>query len=106
VLAAEHLAGLRLLDIRLEVVEAFDEVAVDSFARFRPLDEHAHIVGASLQCLAGRQLFFEAAAPLKEFLRLAGVLPEFRVRDAALDLVELRAMARFVKDSSADRRPV
>jgi len=106
VFAAEHLARLRLLDVRLKVVEAFDEVPVDSFARFGPLHENAHVVRAALQCLAGRQLLFETAAALKEFLRLGGVLPEIRMRDAALDLVEFRAVTRFVKDNSAGQRPV
>jgi hypothetical protein len=47
VLAAQHLAGLGLLDVRLELVEPLQEVAVDGFPPFRPLDEDAEIVGTA-----------------------------------------------------------
>jgi hypothetical protein len=105
VLAAQHLAGLGLLDVRLELVEPLQEVAVDGFTGLRPLDQDAEIVGAALQRLAGRQFLVQAPAALEQFLGLGGILPEVGMRDAGLDLLELRAMARLVKDSSADRRP-
>jgi hypothetical protein len=106
VFAAEHLAGFRQLDVGLEFVEAFDEVPVNRLPRLGPLDEDADVVGAAPQGLAGGQLLFQAAAALQELLSLGGILPEIRMRDAALYLLELRTMARFVKDSSAGRQPV
>ena len=90
----------------MEFVEAFQQIAVDGLARPGPLDEHAQIVGAALQRLAERQLLFEPAAALQQLLRLGLVLPEIGIGDAGLDLVELGAVIRSVKDSSADRRPV
>ena len=86
VLAAQHLAGLGLLDVRLEVVETFGEVAVNRLTGLGPLDEDAEIVGAARQGLTGSQLFVEAATALQQLLRLAGILPEIGVGDATLDL--------------------
>jgi hypothetical protein len=105
VFAAQHLTGLSQLDVRLELVESLEEIAVDGFAGFRPLDQDAQIVGAPLEGLTRGQLFVETTAALKELLRFGGILPEVGMCDAAFDLVEFRAMARFVKDSSASRLP-
>jgi hypothetical protein len=105
VLAAQHLAGLGLLDVRLKVVQTFGEIVVNRLTGLGPLDEDAEVVGATLQGLTGGQLFVEAATALQQLLRLGGILPEIGVGDATLDLVELRTMARFVKDNSADRLP-
>jgi hypothetical protein len=104
-LAAQHLAGLRLLDVRLELVEPLGEIAVNRLTGLGPLDEDAEVVGATLEGLTGRQLFIEAATALQQLLRLAGIFPEIGVGNAAFDLFELRTMARFVKDSSANRLP-
>jgi hypothetical protein len=104
-LAAQHLAGLGLLDVRLELVEPLGEIAVNRLTGLGPLDEDAEVVGATLEGLTGRQLFIEAATALQQLLRLAGIFPEIGVGNAALDLFELRTMARFVKDSSANRLP-
>src|SRR6185312_5415127 len=98
-LAAQHLAGFGLLDVRLEFVEAFQELAIDGFARFRPLDEDAEIVGAALQRLTAGQLLVQTAAALEQLLCVRGILPEVRMRDASLDFLELRTVARLVKDS-------
>jgi hypothetical protein len=101
-LAAEHLSRLGRLDVRLELVEAFDEIVFNGLARFGPLDEHAQIVGTALERLADGQLLFEPAPPLQQLLRFGLVLPEVRVGDAGLDFVELGAVSWGVKDSSAD----
>jgi hypothetical protein len=105
VLAAQHLAGLGQLDVRLELVEPLEKIAVDRLAGLPPLDEDAQVVRAPLERLTRDQLFVEAASPLKELLRFGGIFPEIGMCDAAFDLVELRAMARFVKDSSASQPP-
>jgi hypothetical protein len=105
VLAAQHLAGFGLLDVRLEFVEAFQQLAIDGFPGLRPLDQDAEIVGAALQRLTAGQLLVQTAAALEQLLCFRGILPEVRMRDASLDFLELRPVARFVKDSSGDRRP-
>jgi hypothetical protein len=106
VLAAQHLARLGGLDVSLELVEAARQIPVDGFTRLGPLDQDGQVVRAPLQGVGEVQFFFEAAAPLQQLLRLTLVVPEVRLGDAGLQLVELRAVTRDVKDSSAGRRCV
>jgi hypothetical protein len=89
VLAAEHLAGFGGLDVLLEVVEAFQQVAVDGLAGLGPLDEHAKILRAGLQRVAERDLLVEPPAALQQLLRLGLVLPEIGLGDTGLDAIEL-----------------
>jgi hypothetical protein len=89
VLAAEHLAGFSGLDVLLELVEAFQQVAVDGLASLGPFDEHAEIVGAALQRVAERDLLVEPPAALQELLRLGLVLPEVGLGDTGFDAIEL-----------------
>jgi hypothetical protein len=104
VLAAEHLAGLGRLDVAGERLESRQQLRLHRLARLRPLDEHAEIVGPALERVAEAQLLLEPAAALQQLLRLALVLPEVGLGDPRLDARELGAVARGVKDSSADRR--
>jgi hypothetical protein len=106
VFAAEHLSRLGELDIALKIVEALQQIRFDRLARLGPLDEDAEIVAATRQGFSERQFVFDAAAPLKELLRLCLIFPEVWFGDAGLDAVELGARTGRVKDSSADRKSV
>jgi hypothetical protein len=101
VLAAEHLARLGGLDVRLEGVYAYRQLGVHRLARLGPFDQHAEVLGAPLQGVAERQLFLQPPAPLQQLLRLGGVLPEIGVGAAGVDPGQLRSMAWGVKDNSA-----
>jgi hypothetical protein len=106
VLPAQHLARLGGLDVGLELVEAARQISVDGFAGLGPLDQDGQVVRAPLQGVGEIQFFFEAATPLQQLLRLTLVGPEVRLGDAGFQFVELRTVARDVKDSSAGRRCV
>jgi hypothetical protein len=103
VLAAEHLAGFGGLDVLLEVVEAFQQVAVDGLAGLGPLDEHAKILRAGLQRVAERDLLVEPPAALQQLLRLGLVLPEVRLADARFDARQFFRGTCGVKDNSASQ---
>jgi hypothetical protein len=106
VLAAEHLACFRGFDVDLELVNAFEELAVNRLATFGPFDEDAEVISAPPQRLAQCQLFFEPAPSLEQLLRVGLILPEVRIGNTRFYPIELGTMTRGVKDNSADRPTV
>jgi hypothetical protein len=103
VLARQHLLDLGALDLALERVEPFDQLATDVLPLRPPLDEDAEIVAALAQRLDQVAILLQPPASLQQALRLGLVLPEVRLRDARLDPGELLLRLRGLKDSRADR---
>jgi hypothetical protein len=106
VLAAEHLLDLAALDQAGEFLDTRRELAGDVLSLRRPVDEHTQVVALGLE--RGNQLdfFFDAAAALKDFLRLDLVVPEIGRGGAGFYLCELVSGAGRLKDSSGGRRRV
>jgi hypothetical protein len=71
-----------------------------------PVEQHAQIVGFRLERRDQLYFFLDAAAALKNFLRLDLVVPEIGRRGTGLYLGEFVVWAGRLKDSSADRRSV
>jgi hypothetical protein len=101
VLAAEHLVRLRGVHLCLEVVEATGQIGSDIFAGIGPLDEHAEIIGATLQRSLERLLVFDTPPPLHDFLRFGLVVPEAGLAGSLLYLGKLFVQASGFKDASA-----
>jgi hypothetical protein len=106
VLAAQHLARFRAFDFLLQLIERTRQVSGDVFARARPLDKDADVVGAPLERLQQRTVFIKAAAPLHYFLSLFLIAPEVRRRGPRLYLRELFVEVGALKDASAARATV
>jgi hypothetical protein len=86
VLAAEHLLGLRRVDLRLERVDRLLEIGADVFAALRPFEQHAEIVGLFGKAVAQLDVLGEAALPQQRLLRFGLVVPEIGGGDFAFEL--------------------
>jgi hypothetical protein len=102
VLAAEHLLDFAGLHFLVEAVERLRELAVDSFARLGPLDQHGEVVALLLERQHQIAILFEPAAALQDLLRFGLVFPEVGRGGARLEAVQFFVGAGDLKDSSAD----
>ena len=90
VLAAEHLAGFGGLDVLLELVEAFQRIAVDAARQPAPTRRaRRDRRRGCFSVLLERDLLVEPPAALQKLLRLGLVLPEVGLGDTGLDAIEL-----------------
>jgi hypothetical protein len=104
VLAAEHLLDFATLDEAGELLDAGSQIGGDILALAGPVEQHTKVVCLGSERRDQLDLFFDAAAALKDFLRLDLVVPEIRRRCAGLYLCELVTRAGGFKDNSGDRR--
>jgi hypothetical protein len=104
VLAAEHLLDLAAFDEPGELLHPWRELGSDILALLGPVDEHSEIVAFGFQRRNQLDFFFDAAAPLQDFLCFGLVIPEVGGRGAGFYLGELFCRASGLKDNSGDLR--
>jgi hypothetical protein len=105
VFAAQHLLDFTRLDLGLEAIEPLRQVGRHVLAGLRPLDQHADVVDALLQCIPQLQVLADALPALQRGLRLGLLVPEVRRADARLETAQFLVQSCGVKDNSAGRRP-
>jgi hypothetical protein len=81
VLTAQHLLGVRGVDLVLERVEGVGEIGGNVFSPLCPLEQHPDVVDLLRQAVAELDVFGEAALPLQCLLRFGLVVPEIRSGD-------------------------
>jgi hypothetical protein len=102
VLASEHLLGFTGLHFLLEGVERLRVLAVDRFARFGPLGEHAEVLAARTERVQQIAILFQPPAALEDALRFGLIFPEVGGGGAGFDSGQFFVGSCSFKDSYAD----